>query len=125
MDPQLAEDVRVLNAVRSRKRARIYIKRARYARVNRRRADLIHLVVRNHLPDDDPEYVALQACVGRLVNLAHPRPRPSTEQRERVRQLYEQFGPKVDESGVVTDPGDPDVVQLWESMNDASRDGRS
>lgn len=102
MTPELAEDVRVLNRVRSQKRARIFLKRARYGRVNARRGELIRLKIRGLLAEDDPEYVALDRCVFRLVELAYPLPEPDP----RVQALLDRYAPRVDEHGVLRDPLD-------------------
>jgi hypothetical protein len=70
MDPSLEADVRILNAVTTQESARRYVKRARYRRVNARRAELIYA----DTPADDPELRALQECTMRLVHLAYPLP---------------------------------------------------
>jgi len=76
MDEQLRRDVAALNKVATQARARRVIPRARYRRVNARRAELIYA----HPAADDPraaELAELQEVTRRVIELAYPPPEPS------------------------------------------------
>lgn len=89
--PSIAEDVRILRRVRSSKAARVYLKRARYARVNARRGDLIHRDVFGHdlTADEQAELEVLQKLVLRITDLAFP-----FRTRDRVRAVKRPITPK-------------------------------
>lgn len=78
-------DLKTSSKVVTAESARRFIKRATYKRINGRRASLILGKNPAHLTADEAsELAALQAEVGRIVNLAYPWPRLSGEVLELI-----------------------------------------
>lgn len=77
----LQADVAALDAITTQDAARNAIDGEVYRRVNRRRAE----VILGPCPHDDPEFLDLQRCVFRVVDLAHPYP-PITPKLEEIRK---------------------------------------
>jgi len=67
---QQKTDIAALDRVQTQGGARRVVKRARFRRLNARRAELI----RQDTPGTDPELAELQRVCLRIVDLAHPLP---------------------------------------------------